>query len=62
MKLDDKWRKSFESDLHFWIAKIQDLEGIEDKPVGNDTKCIWLANTLSSQPDMDAAIRQALLS
>jgi hypothetical protein len=33
MKLDDKWRKSYESFLHFWTAKIQDLEGIEDKPV-----------------------------
>jgi hypothetical protein len=33
MKLDDKWRKSYESFLHFWTAKIQYLEGIEDKPV-----------------------------
>jgi hypothetical protein len=60
MKLDDKWRKSFESYLYFWIAKIQDLEGIEDMPVDNDTKRIWLTNTLSSQPDMDAAIRQSI--
>jgi hypothetical protein len=27
MKLDDKWRKSYESFLHFWTAKIQDLKG-----------------------------------
>ena len=27
MKLDDKWRESFESYLHLWTAKIQDLEG-----------------------------------
>jgi hypothetical protein len=60
MKLDDKWRKRFESYLHFWIARIQDLEGIVDKPAGNDTKRIWLTNTLSSQPDMDTAIRQAI--
>jgi hypothetical protein len=60
MKLDDKCCKRFESYLHFWIAKIQDLEGIEDKPVDDDTKRIWLTNTLSSQPDMDAAIRQAI--
>jgi hypothetical protein len=60
MKLDDKWRKSFELYLHFWIAKIQDLEGIQDKPVDDDTKRIWVTNTLSSQPDMDAAIRQAI--
>ena len=60
MKLDDKWRKSFESFLHFWTAKIQDLEGIEDKLVDDDTKRIWLTNTLSYQSDMDAAIRQAI--
>jgi hypothetical protein len=46
--------------LHFWIVKIQDLEGIEDKPVDDETKRIWLTNTLSSQPDMDAAIRQVI--
>lgn len=60
MKLDDKWRKSLESFLHFWTAKIQDLEGIEDKVVDDDTKRIWLTNTLSSHPLMDAAIRQAI--
>jgi len=57
MKLDDKWRKSFESFLHFWTAKVQDLEGIEDKLVDDDTRRIWVTYTLSSQPDMDAAIR-----
>ena len=46
--------------LHFWTAKIQDLEGIEDKLVDDDTKRIWLTNTLSYQSDMDAAIRQAI--
>jgi hypothetical protein len=56
MKLDDKWCKPFESFLHFWTAKVQDLQGIEDKLVDDDTKSIWLTNTLSSQPDMDAAI------
>jgi hypothetical protein len=45
MKLDDKWRKSFESFLHFWTAKVQDLEAIEDKLVDDDTKRIWLTNT-----------------
>ena len=60
MKLDDKWRKTFESFLHFWTAKVQELEGIEDKPVDDDVKRIWLTNTLSSQTDMDAAIRQAI--
>jgi hypothetical protein len=60
MKLDDKWRKSFESFLHFWTAKVQDLEAIEDKLVDDDTRRIWLTQTLSSQPDMDAAIRQTI--
>jgi hypothetical protein len=40
MKLDDKWRKRYESFLHFWTAKIQDLEGIDDKPVDDKTKRI----------------------
>jgi hypothetical protein len=60
MKLDDKWRKSFESFIHFWTAKVQDLEGIENKSVDDETKRIWLTNTLSSQSDMDAAICQAI--
>jgi hypothetical protein len=57
MKLDDKCQKSFELFLHFWTAKVQDLKGIEDKLVEDDTMRICLTNTLSSQPDMDAAIR-----
>jgi hypothetical protein len=60
MKLDDKWRKSCESFFLFWTAKIQDLEGIEDKPGDDETKFIWLTNTLTSQPEMDDAIRQAI--
>jgi hypothetical protein len=60
MKLDDKWRKSFESFLHFGTAKVQDLEGIEGKLVDDDTRRIWLTNTLSSQPDMDANICQTI--
>jgi hypothetical protein len=60
MTLDDIWRKSFESFLHFWTDKVQDLEDFEDKLVDDDNKRIWLTNTLSSQPDMDAAIRQAI--
>ena len=33
MKLDDKWKKNFETFLTFWSGRIQDLENIEDKPV-----------------------------
>jgi hypothetical protein len=60
IKLDDNWRNSYELVLHFWTSKIQDLEGIDDKPVDDKTKRIWLTNTLTSQPEMDAAIRQAI--
>jgi hypothetical protein len=60
MKLDDKWRKSFKSSLHFWTAKVQDLEGIEDKLVDDDTRRIWLTKTLSQLPDKDAAICQTI--
>jgi hypothetical protein len=42
------------------ILSVQDLEGIEDTPVDDETKRIWLTNTLSSQSDMDAAICQAI--
>jgi hypothetical protein len=60
MKLDDKWHKSFESFLHFWTAKVQDVKNIEDKLVDDDTSRIWLTNTLSSQPNMNAAICQTI--
>ena len=60
IKLDDKWRKSFETFLNFWTTKVQDLESIEDKAVDDDTKRTWLTNTLQGQKDMDAAIRQAI--
>jgi hypothetical protein len=48
MRLEDKWRKSFEP------------EGVKDKKVYDDINKISLTNTLSSQPDMDAAIRQTI--
>jgi hypothetical protein len=60
VKLEDKWCKSFESFLHFLTAKVQDLKGIEDQLVDDDTKRIWLTNTLFSHPDMDASIRQTI--
>ena len=60
MKLDDKWRKGFETFLTHWSNKVQELETIEDKVVDNDTKQIWLTNTLLGQKDMDNAVRQAI--
>jgi hypothetical protein len=46
--------------LPFWTAKVQDLEAIEDKLVDDDIRRIRLTQTLSSWPDMDAAIRQLI--
>jgi hypothetical protein len=52
MRLDSKWRKGFE--------KIQELEGIEDKSIDDDTKRTWLIQTLEGQEDMNNAVRQAI--
>jgi hypothetical protein len=60
MKLDYKWLNYFESILHFWTAKDQDLEAIVAKLVDDDTWSIWLTHTLSFQPNMDAAICQTI--
>ena len=60
MKLDDKWRKGFETFLTHWSSKIQELESIEDKLVDDDTKRIWLTNALLGHKDMDDAVRQAV--
>jgi hypothetical protein len=60
MKHDDKWRKSYETFLSHWISRVQELESIEDKDVDDDTKGIWLTNTLQSHKEMNNAIRQAV--
>ena len=60
MKLDDKWRKGFETFLTHWSSKVQELESIEDKSIDDSTKRIWLTNTLLGQKDMDDAVRQAI--
>jgi len=60
MKLDDKWRKKYETFLNVWVNKVQELESIEDKLVDDETKRIWLTNTLQSNKDMDSAVRQAI--
>jgi hypothetical protein len=60
MKLDDKWRKGFETFLTYWSSKIQDLESIEDKEIDEETKRIWLTNALMGQKEMDDAVRQAI--
>jgi hypothetical protein len=60
MKLDDKWRKSYVTFLNLWCSRAQELESIEDKAVDDDTKRIWLTNTLQSHKEMNNAIRQAI--
>ena len=47
--------------LHFLTAKIQDLEGIENKLLDVHTKrCTRLKRKLSFKLDMDAATSQAI--
>ena len=59
MKHDDKWRKTYETFLNYWSSRVQELESIEDRDVDDDTKRIWLTNTLQSHKEMNSAIRQA---
>ena len=56
LKLDEKWHSGYEHFLNLWITKIQDLESIEDAPIDDNTKRIWLTATLQTHPDMRAAI------
>jgi hypothetical protein len=58
--LDDKWRKSYAAFLNLWCSHVQELESIIDKAVDDDTKRIWLTNTLQSHKEMNNAIRQAI--
>jgi hypothetical protein len=60
MRLDSKWRKGFETFLHFWTTKVQELEGIEDKAINDGNKRTWLIQTLEGQEDMNNAVRQAI--
>jgi hypothetical protein len=61
MKLNDKWRKSFASFLNcLWCSRVQLLESIEEKSVDDETKRIWLTNTLQSRKEMNSAVRQAI--
>jgi hypothetical protein len=53
MKLDDRWQKGFETFLHHWTSKVQELETITDKAIDDETKRIWLTNTLQGQKVVD---------
>jgi Reverse transcriptase (RNA-dependent DNA polymerase) len=59
LRLDEKWRSGYEQFLTSWTSKVLELEAIEDHPVPDDTKRIWLTNTLMSHTAMTAAVRQA---
>jgi hypothetical protein len=59
LKLDDKWRSGCEAFLTSWTSKVQELENIEDRPIDDATKRIWLTTTLRCHPGMNDAVRQA---
>jgi hypothetical protein len=60
MKNDDKWRKPFATFLNLWCSHVQELVSIEDKSVDDETKRIWLINTLQSHKEMNSAVCQAI--
>jgi uncharacterized membrane protein YgcG len=43
-----------------WCSCVQELEIIEDKSADDETKRIWLTNTLQSHKEMNSAVRQAI--
>jgi hypothetical protein len=59
LKLDDKWRTSYETFLTSWTSKLQELETIEDQVIPDQTKRIWITSSLSTHKEMHDAIRQA---
>jgi Reverse transcriptase (RNA-dependent DNA polymerase) len=59
MRLDDSWKKSYESYLNLWSHKVLDLEKIENSAVPDATKRLWLTTTLQEHKDMKNAISQA---
>jgi hypothetical protein len=62
MRLDDKWKKGNEAFLLLWTSKILELEQIEDKPVDDFTKRLWLTATLSTKSHMAQCLSQARVS
>jgi hypothetical protein len=62
MKLDDNGAmcKSYATFLNLGCSRVQELESIKDKAVDDDTKRIWLTNTLQSHKEMNNAIFQAI--
>jgi hypothetical protein len=60
MKFHEKRRKGSESFLSFWSSKVQELESIEDNNIDDDTKRVWLTNSLLGQRELNDAVRQAI--
>ena len=59
LKLDDRWRMGYEHFLNHWFNKVLELEFIEDTVIDDNTRRIWLTNSLLGHPEMTSAIRQA---
>ena len=59
MRLDDSWKRSYETYLNLWSHKVLDLEKIENNTIPDSTKRLWLTTTLQEHKDMKNAIAQA---
>ena len=59
MKVDNNWTKPYETFLHLWSSKIQDLELIRDETVPDDDKRRWLTNALKGHSQLYAGITTA---
>jgi hypothetical protein len=44
----------------FWSSKVQELESIEDKNIDDDTKQIWLTNSILGQKHLDETVCQSI--
>jgi hypothetical protein len=59
MKLDDKWKASYEEFLNHWSTKIYELETLEDIIVDDEQRRIWLTSALIGNNAMQQTIRNA---
>jgi hypothetical protein len=59
LRFDDSWKKGSEAFLLHWQGKILELEQLEDKPIEDSTKRLWLTSTLSTKTHMANCLNQA---
>ena len=59
LRLDDKWKSSYESFLTHWSSKILELESLEDSVISGEQRRIWLTQALIGHDVMATAIRTA---